>query len=29
MYKRAKKNIESEFDILRVMKTIRRVDLIF
>ena len=29
MYLKAKNNIENEFDIVRVMKTMRRVDLIF
>lgn len=29
MYEKAKNNIEAEFDIVRVMKTIRRVDLMF
>ncbi len=28
MYQKAKNNIEAEFDIVRLMKTIRRVDLI-
>ena len=29
LYKKARNNIENEFDIVRVIKTIRKVDLIF